>query len=295
MPMQKNVFYKHKIENLIVIEKIVTIHYFEFTKDYRFEGESHDFWEIVYVDKGEVICSRGEEDIVLKQGSIIFHKPNEFHTIRANGVTAPNAFVMSFVCRSAAMSFFCGKQFVLNKKLRQYIAYIIEEARQTFDIPLFNPALKKLETLKNPILGGQQMIRTYLEQFLILLMRLESNKSSSNESFIPKESLPGRIEEMIIEYLNENIDQKITLKDVCKKFSYGKTFLCTQFKKSTGKTIMNYFLDLKIEKAKKLIREKSVNFTQIAENLGFNNPAHFTNTFRKITGMTPTQYLNSVR
>ncbi|HEY8443247.1 MAG TPA: AraC family transcriptional regulator [Clostridia bacterium] len=293
--MKKNIFYKHKIENLIVIEKIVTIHYFEFTKDYRFEGESHDFWEIVYVDKGEVICSRGEEDIVLKQGGIIFHKPNEFHTIRANGITAPNAFVMTFVCRSEAMSFFNGKQFDLNKKLRQYISWIMEEARQTFDIPLFNPALKKLDILKNPILGGQQMIRTYLEQFLILLMRLESNKSSSHEAFIPKESLPGHIEEMIIEYLMENIDNKITLQDVCKKFSYGKTFLCTQFKKSTGKSIMNYFMDLKIEKAKKLIREKNTTISQISENLGFNNPAHFSNTFRKITGMTPKQYLNSVK
>lgn len=293
--MGNSVFYKHKIENLIIVEKIVTIHYFEFTKDFRFEGESHDFWEIVYVDKGEVICTREDEEIILKQGGIIFHKPKEFHAIRCNGVTASNVFIMTFVCRSAAMSFFNERQLTLAQNLRQYISLIIPEAKQTFDIPTFDPNLRKLNILPNPNLGGQQMIRTYLEQFLILLMRLESNKSGTREMFIRKESFLGHLEKLIIEYLNENIFNKLTLKDICKKFNYGKTFLCTQFKKSTGKTIMNYYMYLKIETAKKLVREKNMTFRQISESLNFDNPAHFTNTFRKYTGMTPTQYLNSVR
>ena len=293
--MKKSIFYKHKIENLVVIEKIVTLHYFEFTKDYCFEGELHDFWELVYADKSEVICSRGNEDIVLKQGGIIFHKPNEFHTIRSNGITAPNAFVMTFVCRSAVMSFFDEKQFTLGTKLRQYISSIIDEARQTFDIPAFNPRLKKLKKLDKANLGGQQMIRTYLEQFLILLMRQQSQKSGAQEMFIQKESFSSHIEGLISAYLAENVYSKITLKDICKKFSYGKTFICTQFRKSTGKTIMNYYINLKIIEAKKLVREKNMTFRQISETLNFNNPGHFTNTFRKFIGMTPTQYLNSVK
>jgi len=183
----------------------------------------------------------------------------------------------------------------LNENLRQYISLIITEARQTFDIPSCNPYLKKLNILPNPNLGGQQMIRTYLEQLFILLMRSESNKSGSREMFIQKEFFPGHLEKLIIEYLTENIFNKLALKDICKKFNYGKTFLCTQFKKSTGKTIMNYYMNLKIETAKRLIREKNMTFSQIAERLSFDNPAHFTNTFRKFTGMTPSQYIKSVK
>ena len=59
-------YYRYKIENLLVIKKIVTIHYFEFDKNYRFEGESHDFWELLYVDKGNLICHAGEREIFLK-------------------------------------------------------------------------------------------------------------------------------------------------------------------------------------------------------------------------------------
>jgi AraC-like DNA-binding protein len=171
----------------------------------------------------------------------------------------------------------------------------MEEARQTFNIPAFNPYLKKLEILEKPNLGGQQMIRTYLEQFLILLMRLQSQKNDSREIFIPKESFPGHIEGLISAYLAENVYNKITLNDVCKKFNYGKTFICTQFKKSTGKTIIDYYINLKINEAKKLVREKNLSFKQISETLNFDNPAHFTNTFKKFTKMTPTQYLNSVK
>ena len=292
--MPKNIFYKHKVENLIVIDKIVTIHYFEFTKDFDFKGETHDFWEFAYADKGEVVCTRGEGDILIKQGGIIFHKPDEFHSIRSDGISAPNVFVMSFVCRSSAMSFFNDKQFALSPKLKQFISAIMSESHGTFDLPVFDPYLKKLRVLEKPNLGGQQMIRTYLEQFLILLMRQQLEKSNT-EIFLPKESFSGHIENLISSYLSENLYQKITLADICKKFNYGKTFICTQFKKSTSQTIFNHYMILKIEKAKQLLREKNMSSRQISELLNFDNPGYFTNTFKHHTGMTPTQYLNSIK
>lgn len=292
--MEKKLFFKHKIENLIEVKKIVTIHYFEFTRDYVFAGESHDFWEFAYADKGEVLCSRKGEEIRLKQGGIIFHKPNEFHTIRSDGVIAPNVFVMSFVSSSPAMSFFNGKQFMLSARQRQWLSAIMAEAEETFALPAFDPYLKKLEILDRPNLGGQQMIRTYLEQLLIMLMR-KSQKTGSPEVFLPEGSLPGHLESLIKSYLSENVYGKISLADICKKFNYGKTFICTQFKKSTGQTILRYYMKLKISEAKKLVREKNHTFRQVSEMLQFDNPGHFSATFKRFTGMTPTEYVSSVK
>ena len=48
-------YFKHKLENLINVSKIVTIHYFEFDKNFKSTGEAHDFWEIVYAEKESVI------------------------------------------------------------------------------------------------------------------------------------------------------------------------------------------------------------------------------------------------
>lgn len=45
------------LEKEIVIDSIITIHYFEYTRDFVFKGEKHDFWEFLYVDKGQVsVC-----------------------------------------------------------------------------------------------------------------------------------------------------------------------------------------------------------------------------------------------
>ena len=74
-------YFKHKIENLLIVNKLVTVLYLKFDKDFKAKGETHDFWEIVYVEHGETVCTAEEKTIVLKQGEMLFHKPNEFHAL----------------------------------------------------------------------------------------------------------------------------------------------------------------------------------------------------------------------
>lgn len=75
----------------MAVEAIVTVHYFEYAKNYVFEGEKHDFWEFLYVDKGEVEVMADSTGYRLRQGEMIFHKPDEFHNVFANGVVAPQS------------------------------------------------------------------------------------------------------------------------------------------------------------------------------------------------------------
>ncbi len=69
---------KTLLKEEIVIKRIVSIHYFEYAKDYVFEGEKHDFWEFLYVDKGEVEVMAQSLGFKLKQGEIIFISPMNF-------------------------------------------------------------------------------------------------------------------------------------------------------------------------------------------------------------------------
>ena len=136
-------YVKTQLPSVVNISKIVTIHYYEFDKTFVFNGEQHDFWELVYVDKGQVEIHRDDEKIVLSQGEIVFHRPNEFHSIRALN-SAPNFFVISFVCLSSAMLYFEKFHTVLDKNLKPFLASIISEAEKTFEIPKNDPSLKKL-------------------------------------------------------------------------------------------------------------------------------------------------------
>ena len=76
-----------RLKDTLTIQKLYTIHYYEFSKQYTFRGERHDFWEMVYVDRGEIHACAEEQDYLLKQGEILFHEPNEWHRLYADGET----------------------------------------------------------------------------------------------------------------------------------------------------------------------------------------------------------------
>lgn len=283
-------YYKHKIENLLVIQKIVTIHYFEFDKKFVGPSESHDFWELVYADKESVVCSADGKDILLKEGELLFHKPNETHSLRANGNSAPNVFIISFVCKSEALYFFETKKIALQKNLIRFIYSIIDEAKKTFDLPYSDPKLKKMKLLQSPTLGGQQLIKNYLEILLINVMRDETQNEETDAVFLPQEKVGEQIAEQIISLLKSRVYEKMSISDVCSAINYNKSYIFSQFKKATNRSVMAYFLHLKIEQAKRLLRETSLSVTQISEKLAFESPNYFSKAFKKKTGYTPLQY-----
>ena len=283
-------YYKHKIENLLVISKIITIHYFEFDKNFVSHTESHDFWELVYADKGDLICSIEDNEIVLKEGEVIFHKPSVIHAHRADGKRAPNVFIISFECKNEAMRYFEDRKMAVDKSLLRFIFAIIEESKKTFDLPYFAPELKKMKLLENPTLGGQQLIKNYLELLLINLMRNETEKNSSEAVFLPSERFDERISDRVIGYMNEHISEKLSVDDVCAILHYNKSYVFRQFKKTTGSSLMAYFTQMKVRKAKELLRETDLSVSDISDKLAFDDPNYFSKTFKRVTGYTPSVY-----
>jgi len=292
----KNGYYLTSLDDAIHVEKIVTIHYFEYSKDFIFEGEEHDFWEFVYVDKGEVEIIAGTMGYRLKQNEIVFHKPGEFHRIWADGTIAPNVIVVSFECNSKSMEFFNNKIMSLGKKSRTLLTNIISEGFEAFEGPFDDPYTKKLVKRKDAKFGSQQMLRLNLEALLIQLIRDNEvvDKSTRIQTTI-KERSDINLTNKILDFLNENIYKNLTLDEICSNFMISKTYLLNIFKEVTGNSIMKHFSLLKIEEAKRLIREDTHNISEIAEMLGFSSVHYFSRLFKKITKMTPTEYAATVK
>lgn len=283
-------YFKHKVENLLLVNRLVTIHFFEFNKDFYFPPESHDFWELVYADKENVITTWNGEKITIKQGEVAFHKPNVSHALFADGKNSPNVFIISFVCRSDAMRFFENKVIKLDKAQIKYIYKILEEAKKTFDIPYSDPNTKKMQPLNHPTLGGQQLIKNYLELLLIDVMRSQTETEDGNKVFLSDNELGDKFSNDVIRILKANLYNRLSIDDVAKITSYSKAYIFRQFKLATGKSVMEYFTLLKIKTAKSLIADGELSVREIAERLAFDTPNYFTKTFKKITGLTPTEY-----
>ena len=76
---------------------------------------------------------------------------------------------------------------------------------------------------------------------------------------------------------------------------YSKAFLSKVFLNEYGQTIHDYITYIIIKEAKTLIREKVYNFTQISDMLCFSNSLYFSRVFKKITGMSPSEYNKSIK
>ena len=288
----KSSYIKIRPKTIINVSRIVTIHYYEFGPNFVFQGEKHDFWEMVYVDKGKVQVRCDEEELVLKQGEILFHQPNEFHSIRSMD-SSPNFFVISFTSPSPAMAYFRRHRSQLDNTLKQYLSSIIKEAEKTYIIPKNDTSLKKLHRKENAPLGGEQLIQMYLEQLLIFLLRTIT-KEGSLVSFPKKDSQEDPLVAAIKQYLAQHITSTVRIEDICNEFDYSRSYLTKRFQAETGYSLAAYATNLKIEEAKRMIRESKLNFAQISEYLSFDNPQYFSRVFKNHTGMTPTEFRNRV-
>lgn len=286
----RQAYYQYKIENLLTVSKIVTVHYFEFEKNFQSCEESHDFWELVYAEKESVFCYAEGKETELKEGEMLFHKPNEKHSLCANGKSAPNVFIVSFVCKSQGVGFFDGKKLTLDKDLKPFVYMIIEESKRVFDLPYSNPELKKMPLKSQPALGGMQMLKNLLEMLLIRIMRNSAENDNGDSVFLMKEDYEGYVAKRIIEILQENVYKTLNVDELQQKLNYHKSYLFREFKASTGQTIMAYFTKLKISKAKKMLRESDLSVTEISEKLSFDTPNYFSKTFKRLTGYTPLKY-----
>ncbi len=289
-----------QLQDILTIQEIYSIHYFEYMCDFSFPGESHDFWEFLCVDKGEVNVFADKKFHVLKKGDIIFHKPNEFHDVKSNGLIAPNLVVMSFSCSSPAMSFFEEKVLKVYEPERLLLAQIIQEAKHAFEGRMDDPYQEELIRNENPRFAGEQLIRLYLEQLLIQLIRrnmvriLPPPMSPTIVKSI-KQKADGELFSQIQEYMETHVNEALTIEQICKSNSVGRSQLQKLFRNKSGYGAIEYFSRMKIDLAKQMIREDHYNFTQIADALGFSSIHYFSRQFKRITGMTPSEYSSSIK
>lgn len=289
------------LENKLIIPEIYTIHYFEYMSNFSFKGESHDFWEFIYVDKGEVNILMDQKPVILKKGEVAFHKPNEFHKVEACGKSGPNLVVISFKCDSPEINFFQNKVLKIDELERNLLADIIVEARHVFSSRLDDPYLTQMVKHQTIPFGSEQLIQIYLEHFLLHLIRRYTSPIVLTKSLVetPPKSTKSKsdteIFNRIVRYMEDHLDSRITIEQVCKDNMIGRSQLQNIFQAKAGLGIIEYFSKMKINAAKQMIRTGRMNFTQISEQLGYTSIHYFSRQFKKITDMTPSEYASSIK
>lgn len=292
-------YVKTQLKRDITIDSIITIHYFEYMKDFVFQGESHDFWELLYVDKGTVSVRSDDDWLTLNTGDIIFHKPNEFHAIQSIGKSSPNLIAISFTSSSPAIDFFKNKSFTLMQEERVLISMIIDEAKAAFSTPLHIPSVEQVLIKPEAPFASQQLIVLYLELFLITVHRKHYDNVEEHtlvrRNSPEKESAKLTLLQQILQYMEYHICEQLSVSDICDAFSISRSALQALFHEKEGCGAIDYFNHMKIQRAKDIIRDGTMNFTEIAYFLSYSSLPYFSKQFKKATGMSPLEYSSSVK
>ncbi len=94
----------------------------------------------------------------------------------------------------------------------------------------------------------------------------------------------------IISFISSHYTEKITLNDISQATFYSSAYCENEFKRTTGKSIINYLIDVRINAAKKLLAESSMSCARIAAAVGFEDANYFSRIFKKRTGYSPLRY-----
>ncbi|MEM1485700.1 AraC family transcriptional regulator [Oscillospiraceae bacterium PP1C4] len=298
--MESKIFLPHHLNRSIIIDKIFSLFYSDLNQNFTSHGESHDFWEFVYVDRGHINVETDNEKFVLEKGQICFHRPLEYHRHDSIPDSEPSLCVVSFACNHSALDALSQKRMMLPEHCQHLLSQVLKYGTMVFSAIVDNK--DKLCLIKNTEYPPycEQMVLNYLEIFLMEMVNLVTIPQSAElgvsvqTSFIAKNHKKQLVDDAV-EYLSQNIFSKIKIPAMCSYLNCSKTTLSVAFKSYTGMSIIQYQNKLKIEKAKDIIRSQDLNLTQISELLNFCSINYFSNSFKSYTGMYPSEYAKSIK
>ncbi len=243
---------------------------FDWDERFVFTGESHDFWEVVFITDGKVEATEDEKIYILEKGNMVFHAPMEFHRIKSADGTSPSGFIMSFKISGDLPPELKEGIFTLNpEQIREYTkicagvkAFLAEDSGNTY-LP--------------------QEISERLSVFLISLVASDRAKQRLLAT-------PSAFEyRKIVSVMSERVCENITLSEIADVCHISVSYIKLLFEKYAGISPKRYFANLRLQHIISLMREGMSN-AQIAGVMNFSSVYYFSVFFKKMTGMTASQY-----
>ncbi len=269
---------KFTVENQININAFYSFFENHYEKNFHFDGEIHDFWEVLYVVEGQLRVSGDERIYNLKSGNMIFHKPMELHKFTITDDDGATLVIFSFSMEGPKANAFNDKVFSLTHRQRamveELMAYVKEKDLKTEGL------LPYIYLYPSRIYSGYlQNISTSITRLFLSL----DDAGSVAESLVTPEAL---LFKKAVEYMNCQIDTPLTVSMIAKYCAVSESSLKRIFKKNAGLSVHKYFLSLKIKKAVELLQAgKSV--TEVAGKLNFSSQSYFSVAFKRETGKLP--------
>lgn len=262
---------------------------------------------VMYVVKsGELYLKEGNTEYTLKKGDLLILEPNLEHTGFKEACCHYYYihFNSSSISKSNYSTFEDISKELINKRKLSLTSdnYVIDTSIDSInclpkhyhfenEVEIFSLLVEADYDFYQKYENYRRIVSLKLQELIIKACRnytstkIESTEKHFNKSFIKVRG--------IVNYLERHYSEPIVSKDIEELFESNYNYLNRIFQKMTGNTIINYLNLIRINKARDLICTTTIKFSEIGYLVGINDPYYFSKLFKKITGMTASQYVKS--
>lgn len=256
------------------VNRIYTAFVRTYDASFRFQGETHDMWELGYVLSGRVGITSGNEVYDCGIGDLVIHPSGVFHNAWAMRGESVSLLTVSFSGSRLESHVPVGK-FSLNDTERTLMGFLEQEIRTSFGDTFAVETTFQRET--------GHVIKNLLEILCLSLYRRRG------ESAAPVTGHRATLFSEVVTYMQRNTDNALAIGDICAACGVGQTVLKELFRTYTGMGVIKYYNHLRVRRAVVLITE-GYTMAQIAEIMHFSSQNYFSAFFRRETGVSPARY-----
>lgn len=264
----------HPVVPKITINEILTSFYQVRKGNYVFPGEIHEYYELVYIDHGELDTTVENKEYHLSKYDLILYYPGQFHAQSTKEDTTCSYLTITFAMDCQIGNELKNKVFHTQKEIYQVLS-------------------KYMKAIQSQSYLSSEYAMVHLKEVIILLYQAECNEEIEISNTMQEHYESTLLNEILV-FIHNNVYNSFTVEDICQKFSVSRSTLQTLFNANIKITPKQYISNIKLKQAKLLIQEHKYTISEISDILGFTSIHYFSRKFKLQFGISPTDYAKSI-
>lgn len=238
-------------------------------------------FELIVVTEGTLYIADNDKKYVVEKGNYILMCPTD----NQHGYKSSNCsfYWMHFSTPSPYATFDSETHF----PEQDAISITISEYGQLESIERIVVLMKQLQDCDRRY--GMTSLNNYITSAIISEV---SAQNCIHEKYSSQEN-NNQLFNDIVDYIEWHVCENLKVSDIAEYFGYNEKYLSTLFKKWSNASIKQFIMQAKMDHAKAELTDTNHSISQIGYNIGYSDPHNFTNAFKKVTGLTPSEFRES--
>ena len=257
------------------VGEIYTLFYREVESGFLFKGEQHSMFELTYVDRGALHCVVDGNGVELHQGQLMVFGPQQWHMQYTDLDMTARFLTVSFDLESEFAARLPDRVFDLSSAEAAQLRQIVRES-------------------ENMDAYSGDFIRSYLKLLLLSVLRDTGSEKKRLKTPVALNH-ENEIVSRTLQYVADHVCDKLSVEIVSREVGVSASHLTALFHRQMNISPGEYIRRVKLEESKRLIREGTMNYSQIAAQLNYSTIHHFSRQFKDKFGMSPSEYAKSIQ